>query len=123
MIVFGLLSSVADFATFGTLLAFGSTVEQFRTGWFIESVSSASLIVLAIRSRKSLFRAKPSKYLLLTTIAAVCIVNIIPYTFVGKEFGFVPIPVLILIMIAIIVASYITSVEITKRSFYKRVKM
>ncbi len=123
MIVFGLLSSVADFATFGTLLAFSSTVEQFRTAWFIESVSSASLIVLAIRSRKSLFSAKPSKYLLLTTIAAVCIVNIIPYTFVGKEFGFVPIPMLILIIIAIIVASYITSVEIAKKSFYKKVKM
>jgi P-type Mg2+ transporter len=123
MIVFGLLSSVADFATFGILLAFGSTVDQFRTGWFIESVSSASLIVLAIRSRKSLISAKPSKYLLLTTITSVCIVNVIPYTFVGKVFGFVPIPILVLIMIAIIVASYITSVEIVKRSFYKKVKM
>jgi Mg2+-importing ATPase len=123
MIVFGLLSSVADFATFGTLLAFGSTVEQFRTGWFIESVSSASLIVLAIRSRKSIVSASPSKYLLLTTIIAVCIVNIIPYTFVGKEFGFVPIPMLTLVMIVIIVVSYIVSVELVKRSFYKKIKM
>jgi Mg2+-importing ATPase len=123
MIVFGLLSSVADFATFGMLLALGSTVDQFRTGWFIESVSSASLIVLAIRSRRSLISASPSKYLLITTVAAVCIVNIIPYTLVGKEFGFVPIPMIFLLIISIIVASYIISVEIAKRSFYKKVRI
>ena len=123
MIVFGLLSSVADFATFGTLLAFGSTIEQFRTGWFIESVASASLIVLAIRSKRSLITARPSKYLLLATILAVATVVCLPYTIVGKEFEFVPIPIPILIILAIIVAGYITSVEIAKRSFYKKVKM
>jgi Mg2+-importing ATPase len=123
MIVFGLLSSVADFATFGTLLAFGSTVEQFRTGWFIESVASASLIVLAIRSKRSLITARPSKYLLFATILAVVTVVCLPYTIVGKEFEFVPIPTPILIILAIIVGGYITSVEIAKRSFYKKVKM
>jgi Mg2+-importing ATPase len=123
MIVFGLLSSVADFATFGTLIAFGSTVEQFRTGWFIESVASASLIVLAIRSKRSLITARPSKYLLLATILAVVTVVCLPYTIVGKEFEFVPIPTPILIILATIVAGYITSVEIAKRSFYKKVKM
>jgi Mg2+-importing ATPase len=123
MMVFGLLSSVADFATFGILLYFGSTIDQFRTGWFIESVASASLIVLAIRSRKPLIKAKPSKYLLISTITAVCIVIVIPFTFLGKEFGFVPIPFSVLVMIAIIVAIYLTSVEIAKRGFYKKVTM
>jgi Mg2+-importing ATPase len=123
MMVFGLLSSVADFATFGILLYFGSTINQFRTGWFIESVASASLIVLAIRSRKPLIKAKPSKYLLISTITAVCIVIVIPFTFLGKEFGFVPIPFSVLVMIAIIVAIYLTSVEIAKRGFYKKVTM
>lgn len=123
MIVFGLLSSVADFATFGTLLAFGTTVEQFRTGWFIESVASASLIVLAIRSKRSFITARPSKYLLIATILAVVTVVCLPYTIVGKEFEFVPVPIPILIILAIIVGGYITSVEIAKRSFYKKVKM
>jgi P-type Mg2+ transporter len=123
MMVFGLLSSVADFATFGTLLYFGSTVDQFRTGWFIESVASASLIVLAIRSRKPLIKAKPSKYLLISTIAAVCIVIVIPLTFFGKEFGFAPIPFSVLVAIAIIIVMYITSVEIAKRIFYKKITM
>ena len=98
-------------------------MEQFRTGWFIESVASASLIVLAIRSKRSLITARPSKYLLLATILAVVTVVCLPYTIVGKEFEFVPIPIPILIILAIIVTGYITSVEIAKRSFYKKVKM
>ncbi len=123
MVVFGLLNSVADYSTFGALLYFGSTVDQFRTGWFIENVFSASLIVLAIRTSKPLIKSKPSKYLFLAIIAVICIVFVIPFTFVGREFGFTPIPISILIMIPIIVASYIIAVEIAKRSFYKKVTM
>ena len=43
MIVFGLISSVFDYLTFGVLLWLNATVAQFRTGWFIESIVSASL--------------------------------------------------------------------------------
>src|SRR5208282_3251868 len=66
MITFGLLSSVFDYLTFGLLLIMlHVTQDQFRTGWFLESVISASLIVLVIRSRKPFFRSRPGKYLLL----------------------------------------------------------
>jgi Mg2+-importing ATPase len=52
MVVFGLLSSIFDFLTFGALLfLLHANVDQFRTGWFIESVISASFIVLIIRTR------------------------------------------------------------------------
>ena len=121
MVVFGLLNSMADYTTFGVLLYFGSTADQFRTGWFIENVFSAALIVLAIRTSKSLRKSKPGKYLFLAIITAICIVFIIPYTIVGREFGFTPISISILIIITIIVAIYITSVDTVKRSFYKKV--
>src|SRR5690606_38520347 len=46
---FGLLSSVFDYLTFGALiLLLNATVDLFRTGWFVESVVSASTIVLVI---------------------------------------------------------------------------
>ena len=69
MITFGITSSVFDYLTFITLLLFlpGMT-EEFRTGWFVESVISASMIVLVIRSRKPFFRSRPGKYLLTTTL-------------------------------------------------------
>lgn len=53
MLVFGITSSVFDYLTFGTLLfLLPGSIEEFRTGWFVESVISASMIVLVIRSRK-----------------------------------------------------------------------
>ena len=123
MIVFGLLNSVADYSTFGVLLYFGSTPDQFRTGWFVENVFSAALIVLAIRTSRPLIKSKPGKYLVLATIAIICIVFIIPYTIMGKEFGFTPISISLLVMITIIVAVYTTIVEIVKRAFYRKVTM
>ena len=59
MIVFGLVSSVFDCLTFGALIWWQANVEQFRAGWFVESVVSASLIVLVVRSRRPLFQKRP----------------------------------------------------------------
>jgi Mg2+-importing ATPase len=123
MVVFGLLNSVADYSTFGILLYFGSTPDQFRTGWFIENVFSAALIVLVIRTSRPLIKSKPGKYLVLAIIAIICIVFIIPYTIMGKEFGFTPISISLLVMITIIVTVYTTIVEIVKRAFYRKVTM
>lgn len=123
MMVFSLLNSVADYTTFGVLLYFGSTADQFRTGWFIENVFSAALIVLAIRTSRPLIKSKPGKYLVLATIAIICIVFIIPYTIMGKEFGFTPISISLLVIITIIVAVYTLVVEIVKRAFYRKVTM
>src|SRR5208337_886687 len=91
MIVFGITSSVFDYLTFGVLLLLlpGMT-EQFRTGWFLESVISASLIVLVIRSRKPFFRSKPGKYLLVTTLSIFAATLIVPFTPVASPFGFKP---------------------------------
>ena len=72
MMTFGLVSSVFDYLTFGVLLlVFHATQDQFRTGWFLESVCSASLIVLVIRSRKPFFKSRPSTYLLVATLFTV----------------------------------------------------
>jgi len=58
MMVFGILSSVFDYLAFGViLLVLQSPTDLFRTGWFVESVISASLIVLVIRSQRSLFKS------------------------------------------------------------------
>jgi len=59
MLTFGILSSVFDYLTFGVLLLIlHASTDQFRTGWFIESVISASITVLVIRTRRPFFRSK-----------------------------------------------------------------
>jgi len=123
MITFGLVSSVFDYLTFGLLLLVLHANEgQFRTGWFLESVISASIIVLIIRTRKPFFRSKPGKYLLIATLSIALITLIFPFTPIGKVFGFTPLDFSTYLLLLLIVAMYILSAEIAKRIFYTKVK-
>ena len=123
MITFGIVSSVFDFITFGLLLlALHATQVQFRTGWFMESVISASIIVLVIRSRKPFFKSQPGKYLLIATLSIFAITLILPYTPLAGIFGFSPLPIPFLLLIGLTVLCYIFTAEIVKNIFYKRVK-
>jgi Mg2+-importing ATPase len=95
---------------------------QFRTGWFLESVISASMIVLVIRSRKPFFRSRPGKYLLIATLSIAVITLIFPFTPLGNIFGFSPLSFSTYLLLMMIVMFYIFAAEITKRIFYKKVK-
>ena len=124
MYTFGLLSSVFDYLTFGVLLfVVHAAQDQFRTAWFLESVVSASLIVLVIRSRRPFFKSRPSKYLLWATLLTVAVTVALPFTPLGGIFEFQGLPLSLLLLIAIIVLLYIVSAEVTKNVFYKRVKI
>jgi len=124
MTVFGTLSSMFDFITFGVLLLIlHATTEQFRTGWFIESVISASMIVLVIRSRRPFFKSRPSRYLLIVTFAVIVVAILLPFTPLGQLLGFIPLPIPILVLVGLIVALYILGAEAVKRAFFKRVKL
>jgi Mg2+-importing ATPase len=121
MMTFGILSSVFDYLTFGVLLLIlRATKDQFRTGWFLESVISASLVVLVVRSRKPFFKSRPGKYLLMVTLLIVSVTLIFPFTPLGKVFQFSPLPISFFLFMGTIVVLYIIAAEIAKRSFYKR---
>ena len=122
MVIFGLVSSVFDYLTFGVLLyILRATPDQFRTGWFMESVVSASMIVLVIRSRRPFFRSRPGNYLFLATISIVVITLVFPYTSVGKIFGFVSLPMSFIMILGIIMVLYILMAELVKKLFYQRI--
>jgi Mg2+-importing ATPase len=123
MLVFGLLSSVFDYLTFAALLLLlHADPAQFRTGWFMESVISASMIVLVIRTRQSILTSKPGKYLLMATIAIVIVTLLIPYTPLAGLLGFQPLPIEFLFVLAAIVGLYIICAENVKRIFYQHVQ-
>ena len=123
MITFGLVSSFFDYLTFGLLLLVLHANEgQFRTGWFLESVISASMIVLVIRSRKPFFRSRPGKYLLIATLSIAVITLAFPFTPFGNIFGFSPLALSTYLLLLLIVVLYILAAEITKRIFYRKVK-
>jgi Cation transport ATPase len=109
--------------TFGVLLLLLNANEgQFRTGWFLESVISASVIVLVIRSRKPFFRSKPGKYLLIATLSIAVITLILPLTSLGKIFGFSPLSFTTYLLLLLIIIVYVFVAEIVKTIFYKKVK-
>ena len=123
MLVFGLLSSVFDYLTFATLiLLLHANPTQFRTGWFMESVISASMIVLVIRTRQSILNSKPGKYLLMATGAVVFLTLLLPYTPLAATLGFEALPIEFLLVLAAIVGLYIVCAETVKRLFYQHVR-
>lgn len=123
MITFGILSSMFDFLTFGLFLLLLHTTEiQFRTGWFVESVISASMIVLVIRSRKPFFRSKPGKWLLISTISIFIVTLVLAYPPFCAIFGFTPLPVKFLLFIGVIIFVYILAAELVKKIFYRLVR-
>lgn len=123
MMMFGILSSFFDFLTFGTLLAIGATVDEFRTAWFLESVISACLIVLVVRTRQPFFKSRPGKHLLISTIVVISVTLLLPLTVFHNIFEFVLPPTWFLGIIAVIIAAYIMSAEIMKKYFYKKVRV
>ncbi len=132
MIVFGLLSSVFDYATFAALLwvmklpiwgAPGAATDYaqalFRTGWFTESVLSASMVVLIIRTRRSVFRSRPGRLLTIASVTIWIVTLGIPFTPIGTLFRFVPLTWPFLLMLGVILAIYMSGAELAKYLFYR----
>ncbi len=118
MVVFGMLSSIFDFLTFGALLfLLHANVDQFRTGWFIESVISASIIVLIIRTRRPFFSSRPSRSLMVVTLLVGLFTVILPFTPLSDPFGFTRISGYFLLAVAVIMGLYIASAELVKKIF------
>jgi Mg2+-importing ATPase len=121
MVTFGLLSSVFDYLTFGSLLlVLHADAAHLRTGWFMESVISAALIVLVIRSRRPFYRSAPSRYLILATLGSVAATLLLPWIPLGQLFGFAPLPAFYSVCLCLIILLYVAAAEFVKRLFYRR---
>lgn len=121
MIVFGLLSSAFDYLTFALLLKVLHVKEQtFQTGWFTESVISAALIVLVIRTRSPFMKSLPGKYLSLATLSIVLFVSLLPYTPLAQWFGFFRLPAFFFLYVLPVIVAYVACAELTKHWFYRK---
>jgi P-type Mg2+ transporter len=122
MLVFGSLSSVFDYLTFAVLIwILHASPELFRTGWFMESVVSASLIVLVIRTRKPFYKSRPGKWLAIATLLVIMVTIAIPFTPLAKPIGFQQLPLSFFAALGGILLVYVISAEAVKKIFYKKV--
>jgi Mg2+-importing ATPase len=123
MLIFGPLSSLFDLATFAVLLWLMKADEAtFHTGWFIESVISAGVVVFAVRTRLPFVRSRPSRAMLVMTLAVAAVALALPYTPLAGVLDFTPLPLNYLLLIFVIVALYFVSAEFAKRWFYKHMQ-
>ncbi|MEM3054408.1 MAG: magnesium-translocating P-type ATPase [Candidatus Bathyarchaeia archaeon] len=122
MVFLGPISSIFDFLTFFIMFTFFNATEPlFQTAWFIESLSTQTLVIFVIRTKKSPFyKSKPSKLLLFSSIAIVAFALILPFTPLGTLFKFVAPPYAFFLVLAGLIGSYLVLVEVVKRWFYKR---
>jgi len=120
MVVFGLANSACDYLTFGILLfIMHATPVQFRTGWFIENVVTAALIVLVVRTRRPFWKSRPSKWLTVATLSSVCVVLALPYSPIAGTLGLEPLPPVFMGMLAGVTVFYAIVAETAKYFFYK----
>lgn len=120
MSVFGPLSSIFDFATFAILLqVLHASATEFRTGWFIESLATQTLIVFVIRTRRIPFmRSRPSAPVLATTVTMAAIGAALPFTPLANSLGFTPLPASFFAILAGLIVGYLAIVEFAKGRFY-----
>jgi P-type Mg2+ transporter len=121
MVLFGLVSSIFDFLTFGTLLfLFRASPEEFRTGWFIESLITELVIALVVRTRHLFFRSRPGRLLLVSTLVFIAITLVLPYLPFISVFGFIPLPAPLMLSMLGLTGLYVLATELTKKYFYSR---
>jgi Mg2+-importing ATPase len=121
MILFGVVSSIFDFLTFGVLLLlFHASPVEFRTGWFIESLLTELVIALVVRTRHLFFRSRPGTLLLVSTLIFIIITLVIPYLPFNSLFGFIPLPAPLMLAVIGLTALYVLVTEIAKNYFYSR---
>ncbi len=123
MMIIGPISSLYDFLTFGVLLWLfhaANNAPLFRTGWFVESLATQTLVVFVIRTAGNPFKSRPSRPLLLGVAAVSLIGAVLPYTPLGTLLGFAPLPMSLLGAIAGLALTYLFLVQAVKTWFYRR---
>ncbi|HEU4715092.1 MAG TPA: magnesium-translocating P-type ATPase [Pyrinomonadaceae bacterium] len=119
MIVFGIVSSVFDFLTFAALVfVLKAGPDEFRTGWFVESVMTEVLIIAVLRTWKPFYKSKLSRPLLIAMIVVLVVTLALPYSPLSSILGFTPLPASSLMLLGMITLLYGAASEIAKRIFF-----
>lgn len=116
MFYIGPISSFFDFITFYVMLkVFNASESLFQTGWFVESLSTQTLVIFIIRTIKNPFKSHASLPLTITVLAVVAIGMVLPFTPLATALGFVPLPLTFFVFLIFATCSYLYLVEIIKR--------
>ena len=120
MFTFGPISSLFDFLTFGLMLGvLHAGPVEFRTGWFVESLATQTLIIFAIRTRRvPFFRSRPGLVLTLAAFAVVAVGVALTVSPLAHQLGFTTLPWQFFTALVLFTIVYLVLVEMMKAVFY-----
>lgn len=121
MFVFGFISSLFDYLTFGVLLLYFRADEAtFQSSWFTISVLTEILILLVMRTRKPFFRSRPAPLLLLSSLFVALFTLLLPFLPFSSFLGLEPMKPVVLLVLFGITLLYILTTETVKVWFFRR---
>lgn len=121
MLWIGPISSIYDLVTFWFLFhVLHAGPAAFRTGWFVESLATQTLVIFVIRTAANPLRSRPSRALTLAAIAVVGVGLLLPFTPLAAWLGFVPLPAAYFLYLVPATLTYLVLVEIAKRRLLRR---
>ena len=126
MIFIGPVSSIFDYSTYALMwFVFGAnSVENqalFQTGWFVESLMTQTLIVHVIRTPKiPFFQSRASLPMLLITATVMAVGMYLPFSPIAAGLGFVPLPAVYFLWLALILTCYCVLTQFVKTWFIKK---
>ncbi len=120
----GPISSIFDYATFFIMIYILNAWNNpalFHTGWFVESLFTQTLIIHVIRTNKIPFIQSIASWPLIMSSLIVSAggawLTVSP---LAGTLGFVPLPSLYWVLLAIILVCYVVLTQLVKTWFYRR---
>jgi len=120
----GPISSIFDYLTFFLMLYVFKCWDNpslFRTGWFVESLFTQTLIIHVIRTNKIPFlQSRASWPLIVTSLAIVAVGAWLTVSPLANTLGFVPLPASYWLFLAVMLLSYALLTQVVKTWFVRR---
>jgi len=120
----GPISSIFDYLTFFIMLTVFKAWHNpalFHTGWFVESLFSQTLIIHVIRTHKIPFiQSRASWPLIASSLIIVAVGAWLTVSPLAGTLGFVPLPPLYWLLLAIMLPCYVILTQLVKTWFYRR---
>ena len=126
MVYIGPVSSIFDYLTFALMwFVFGATSAAnqslFQTGWFLESLTSQTLVIYIIRTNKIPFlQSWPNKLLMITTLGILVFAHLFANSPYGHLLGFTPMPWQFYAILPVMMIFYLGLVQLVKMWFIRK---
>ncbi|MDO9100684.1 MAG: magnesium-translocating P-type ATPase [Candidatus Nitrotoga sp.] len=124
ILFFGPISSIFDYLTFFIMLYLFNSWQNpalFHTGWFVESIFTQTLIIHIIRTNRIPFiESRASWQLIATSLIIVAVGALLTVSPLADTLGFVALPPLYWLLLAIMLLCYMVSTQLVKTWFIRK---